>query len=269
MNKSQTKAFVQMMAWLMLVCMMIGGHCMAETFMVDEYSRDFDFRETYRFPDSHIGEKYVICGELHISSAEHEIGGGYSGVWIDLDEYTGQDEYIILEIDPLEFNLLENDWAEVYLTITGTGPLGKYFENHEVFYAHADAITIYDQKEGEIVASSIDEDTLEKIEQSNAESRFTKEDLSVDYLLGSWTTDYEEAFGMKMFPDEYGPMLDVAFEEGNICKIALSGYDYTTEWTLENGEIHIEALDYDISVNPDGTLSFTHDTSTFVLSKDD
>ncbi len=128
----------------------------ASTSDLSEYSSDFNWRALLRQPQDHYGEKYVLHGELAVMSGTRTSKGAYRGVLLKLDEYDGVGEYLEFEIDPLDFNLVNGDWAEVYLTINGAGPLSGNRSEQEALYAYASAITIFDGKDGDILEAFIE-----------------------------------------------------------------------------------------------------------------
>lgn len=116
---------------------------------------EFDYYALYRRPMEHIGEQYVVSGRLAgLSLAEGSNDAGYAGLWLHYRGMGGSSEYVLLWTDPLEFNLLEDDWLEVYGTIIKYGALSEYSDG-EVFYLHVDALNVYDGEGGSLIETTI------------------------------------------------------------------------------------------------------------------
>lgn len=152
------KLWILMLALMVLVMSFVAS---AESpTNLSEYSTEFNWKALFRRPEEHIGEKYILQGSLYYPNYQRTEEGGYDGLFFDIGEYASL-EYMLLWIEPLEFNLFNGDWVEVHVTITDVGPLREAAKNHEVFYAHVDALTVYDERGGNIIETYMQTDNAD------------------------------------------------------------------------------------------------------------
>jgi hypothetical protein len=144
--------------WILMLALMVTAitfEASAESPIdLSDYSTEFDWKVLYRRPEEHLGEKYIVQGKLP-SIRTPKADGSYERVWLSLYDAYKVNEVILLWIDPLEFNLIEDDYVEAHITITGTGPQNPPFSQREVFHAHVEALTVYDKKGGSIVETYV------------------------------------------------------------------------------------------------------------------
>ena len=63
-------------------------------FIISDYA-EFDYKSLYRNPSEHIGEKYMISGDITISLGGGNSMDGYEGVWLHYQGDGSQSEYVL------------------------------------------------------------------------------------------------------------------------------------------------------------------------------
>ena len=81
-----------------------------------EHDADFDYEDCMRYSDKHIGETYKLKGKV-----EQTIGSRTDGFRVRFSVLGNSEEiiYVYINDDP-GYNILENDWLIINLTMTGT-----------------------------------------------------------------------------------------------------------------------------------------------------
>lgn len=82
----------------------------------NEHDVDFDYEQCMRYPDAHIGETYTLKGKV-----EQTLGNRSDGFQLRFSVLGNSTEiiYVYVKDDP-GYNILENDWLIIDITMTGT-----------------------------------------------------------------------------------------------------------------------------------------------------